>query len=125
MRILLVEDQAWVRATVIGLLEAENHELECAGDALQALGILNERGMEFYDLIISDIMMPHITGIEFVKGLRANNVKTPIILISGGGYNMDAETMLETAQTIGNVVLKKPFTGEELLNAIHSVTSEK
>lgn len=117
-RILLVEDKMAVRLTISAVLEEENFEIECASDGLEAIKMVNDRGTDKFSLIISDIMMPNLNGIEFVTGLRAVNDQTPVLFISGGGYNMVAEDMLEAAGKISDGVLKKPFNNQDLMEKV-------
>jgi DNA-binding response OmpR family regulator len=95
--------------------------VECATDGLEALNMINKDDAHDYSLIISDIMMPNLNGIEFVTGLRAVNDETPVLFISGGGYNMGAEDILEAAGKISNDILKKPFRNEDLVKKVKSL----
>jgi len=82
-----------------------------------------EEGMELFrngnfDLVITDIIMPNMEGIETIMELHKLDPKGKIIAISGGG-KMEAEKYLSTARALKvNAVLKKPFSYNELLTAM-------
>ena len=81
-RILVVEDEPAVRASVIELLEQWNYGVDQAANGEEALAYLvRQRGQ--VDLIISDVVMPRLGGIGLVKALRQHGVRTPVILMSG------------------------------------------
>jgi DNA-binding response OmpR family regulator len=124
-RILLVEDKMAIRLTISAVLEEEGFDIECASDGLEAIKMVNDGGGSGFSLIISDIMMPNLNGIEFVTGLRAVNDQTPVLFISGGGYNMGAEDMLNAAGKISDGVLKKPFSNQDLVGKVKNSLRKK
>ena len=81
-RILVVEDDPAVRASVVDLLATCNYQVDQAANGDEALASL-VRWCGHVDLIISDVVMPRLGGINLVKALRRQGVHTPVILMSG------------------------------------------
>ena len=115
-RILVVEDEEHVRDVVRQMLEQAGHEVRVAADGDQALGVW-ERWQP--DLVFTDILMPNKGGLVLIKDLRERAPRLPIVATSGGGRTGKLN-FLSTARTFrGVVTLKKPFSRQELLDAVH------
>jgi CheY-like chemotaxis protein len=106
-QILLVEDESRVAATLRKALERAGHSVLTAGDGRDALGIMQKAKV---DLVIADIVMPNVDGLELIKEIRRTDQTTKILAISGeagwmpGGY-------LRAAGVFGaDYALKKPFS---------------
>jgi len=112
-RLMLVEDDAEVRAVVAAQLEAAGHRVIVHDSALQAVAML-ERG-ERVDMVLTDYAMPDLSGIEVAARVRACCPNTPILLITGFAEIGDTE--------IGVPVLTKPFTGDQLMAAIANAST--
>ena len=70
-RILVVDDDASVRTLARAVLERAGYEVTTARDGMQAIALLAESD---YDLVLLDVMMPHVNGLDVVDELRKNNV---------------------------------------------------
>ena len=117
-RILVIDDDELVRATVKAALELAEHEVVVASDGQQ--GIASYQGGKF-DLVVTDIIMPEKEGIETILELRQHNPAVKIIAISGGGRTSN-EIFLDVAKKFGAVdVLAKPFTPKQLLASVKKV----
>ena len=116
-KVLVVEDSRAMRFFVASILEATGkfdvHEVHNGFDALRNLP------RESYQLIITDVNMPDVSGIELTKFVRANAKyrDTPVIVISTDGSKTDQQRALDAGAT---AFLAKPFTAEELLAVIDS-----
>jgi CheY-like chemotaxis protein len=110
-RILLIDDELMFRETLRAALEGMGHEVTEAGDGRKALGLyLPSR----FDLVITDLIMPEVEGIETIIELRKLNPKVKIIAMSGGG-RVTSVDYLQIARQIGaKKILVKPFQYEEL-----------
>jgi CheY-like chemotaxis protein len=118
-RILLVEDSPDVSLTVREILSASGHSVVEATSGKQALEKLKATT---FDAIVTDVWMPEMDGIAFLKEVRGAGNKIPIVVISGGAPNAPLSYTAPLASTFGaNVVLYKPFEKAELLNALKSV----
>ena len=95
-----------------------DHTIEIAHNGVEAQKILLDQR---FDLIITDIIMPDIDGFELIDHIGSRYSNTKIIAISGGG-KIASDLYLTVAERIGAaLILKKPFSADELLAAIKGV----
>jgi len=115
-KILVIEDDLEIRQLIQRLLEREGYEVLAAEDGV--------KGMESFcastpDMVITDLYMPRMKGVEAIKKIRSINADAKIIAISGGGPS-SPETLLKSARKAGATeTLAKPFDPVELLSAVH------
>lgn len=114
--ILLIEDMKGVRLALTAVLKHAGHSVTEADDGATGLEILRH-GRQF-DLVITDILMPTIDGIEVIMFLEAQANRPPIVAISGGGSQMPSDKALMLAKTKADAVLSKPFENADLLATI-------
>jgi CheY-like chemotaxis protein len=113
--ILVIDDEALVRQALTEVLEHRGYEVQCAPDGRQGLRAFHMRRP---DLVISDIIMPEMEGIETIMELRILSRDCPIIAISGGGRSGEA-VFLDVAKRLGATAsLRKPFETEDLLRTV-------
>lgn len=114
-RILVIEDEEAVRSLVTRMLSRVGHEVDEASDGREGLRMFEESPA---DLVITDINMPGMDGIEVIKAFRSVRAEVPIIAISGGGL-MPKELLLSSASALGAVeVVSKPFEIAQLVGAV-------
>jgi CheY-like chemotaxis protein len=114
-RILVVEDQRMTAEILRGSLESAGHVVELTDNGDRALALFRARPP---DLVITDIVMPVLDGIELISAIRSGASNVPIIAISGGGHTGNFE-FLEMARKLGaKEVLRKPVSREQLLAAV-------
>ena len=116
MRVLYVEDEKF-------MADAVKHNLEKSGIAAD-LAYDGEEGLDkatkdIYDVIILDIMLPKLSGIEILKHLREINIKTPIIMLSALSEVEDKVRGLDSG---ADDYLAKPFKTAELVARINALT---
>ncbi len=121
-RILLAEDDGEMRAMLSRALRKEGHRLtECANGAellLHVAPLLDPGGHVEFDLIISDIRMPGLTGMEVLEGLARHDGCPPVVLITAFGNKKTHEA----ARRFGAAaMLDKPFEIDDLLAAVGRV----
>jgi len=118
-RILIVDDDAAVQATIRLLLERAGHHVVSASDGRRGLASL--RGEQF-NLLFLDIFMPGMDGFETMRMVRQQHPRIPIIVISGRLVSSDGEAtpdFLTMATKLGAISsLQKPFKSAELLAAV-------
>ena len=113
--ILLIDDDEAFRSMLRRALQRRGHTVVEAPEGAAALRSL---GSHSVDLVITDIVMPNMDGIETIRALRASHPGLKVIAMSGGG-RVRPEGYLETATAFGAVrVFSKPFDTEELLAAV-------
>lgn len=117
-RILLVEDDEMMRQTLRVILGRAGHEVVDATNGREALECLSRENI---DLVITDIMMPEMDGIETIISLKRASPTLKLLAISGGGSTGNFE-FLEMARKFGAAeTLRKPFKPKELLDAVERV----
>ncbi|HEX9887300.1 MAG TPA: response regulator [Longimicrobiales bacterium] len=115
--ILIIDDDPQILRALAGLLEQQGHTVRQAGDGARALALLNE---ESADLVISDIYMPEMDGIEFLIRVHEEFPDLPIVAMSGGGF-MPRDELLEDASQLGAVqILAKPFALADVLRVVEN-----
>jgi CheY-like chemotaxis protein len=117
-KILIVDDEDYIRSLLIEVLSDAGYEVLAAAEGKEALGILEQHQV---DLIITDIIMPDMEGIEFInKVKRQKKLSAKIIAISGSG-NVRVDSYLNLALKMGaDSVLEKPFTIDQVLEAVRT-----
>jgi CheY-like chemotaxis protein len=114
-RILVIDDDPAVRLSVQLVLEHDGHQVVCAADGEE--GLLTFASMP-PDLVVTDIIMPNIEGIETIMEIRKRDPKTPILAISGG-TRLSSIDFLRMAEMLGaNAILPKPFERQDLIAAV-------
>jgi two-component system response regulator AtoC len=113
-RILVVDDDPGIRLLIKRLLRPEACEIIEAADGLQVLAILN-RG-EPFDVVISDLRMPAMGGIDFLDAMTTHYPQIPVIISS---VHDRPEAVDEAIQKGAVHYLPKPFTREQLLDSLY------
>lgn len=119
MKLLLVEDNPQLNKALTTLLKRNSYLVDSASDGEEALIYLKEYQ---YDVIILDIMLPKIDGLEVLRRARRDNVQTPIILLTARSTIEDKITGLDLG---ADDYLPKPFSTEELLARIRALGRRK
>jgi two-component system, cell cycle sensor histidine kinase and response regulator CckA len=109
-RILVVDDQELIRDLLAHWLQARGHEALVASTGSEALEIFAERGSEL-DLVVLDVTMPKMSGLEVLEQIRTTNTTLPVLL-SSGYLKQEAAPDLERLGCSG--FLQKPFHLHEL-----------
>lgn len=124
LRVLVAEDDDEMRKLLLETLRAEGYEVvECRDGAdfllqLQSF-IVNTRSMDF-DVIISDIIMPGLTGLEILEDLHECKGFPPMILITAFG---DKGTRARAIKSGAAAIIDKPFEIDDLLAKIREIVS--
>ncbi|MEK7344218.1 MAG: response regulator [Pseudomonadota bacterium] len=117
--ILLVDDEDLLREGVREILELSDFQVIEARDGVEALELFAVNNV---DLVISDIVMPNMDGVDFVSRLRESFPAVPILTISGGSRVVSARFGLDSALLSGaNSSLTKPFTAAQLLEKVNAL----
>jgi DNA-binding response OmpR family regulator len=109
MRILLVEDEVMLRDGLTDLLEGAGHEVVAVGDGLTGA----ERGTaEAFDMVVLDLMLPRLDGLEVCRRLRLARPALPVLMLTAKGDEADKVAGLSTG---ADDYVTKPFSPRELL----------
>ena len=119
MKILIAEDTADLNKAICAILSHEGYDTVSAFDGEEALGILRQ---DSFDMIVLDIMMPKMDGIEVLKSLRQSNILTPVLLLTAKAEVDDRVGGLDAG---ADDYLTKPFAMKELLARIRAQTRRK
>ncbi len=115
LKILIVDDQEIIRELISEILRSDGHDITVAATGVEALLHLNKAQ---YDLIISDLSMPDMTGSQLASEIRAKGNKIPFILLTGFGDEMLAQGSTPPGV---DLVLSKPVTSASLYQAIKKI----
>ncbi len=117
--VLLVEDELLLREGVQEVLEVHGYKVMVAGDGAEALALLGHTPVS---LIISDLVMPNMNGVDFVQRVRQQFPKLPIIVASGSPGAVMKRLGIDSIQVPGaTACIMKPFKSAELLALVKQV----
>lgn len=119
MKLLLVEDNIQLNKALTTLLKRNSYLVDSASDGEEALMYIKDYQ---YDVIILDIMLPKIDGLEVLRRTRRDNIQTPIILLTARSTIEDKITGLDLG---ADDYLPKPFSTDELLARIRALGRRK
>lgn len=112
IRILVVDDERAIRNTLKEVLEYENYVVDAVSSGMQALELI---GSKSYNLVITDIFMDNINGIELFEKVRVTHPSLPFIVISG---HATIETAVELTKNGAYYILKKPLDMNDILSKV-------
>ena len=116
-RVLIVEDEQTDRLALATIVEGRGHVVYFASNGEQAFKIYMRKSI---DVVVTDLLMPHVSGIEFIVALKALFPDAPIIAVSAKGPEL-----LATAENKGAcAALGKPVDPQELLEAIEKAAPD-
>ena len=115
MRILVVDDEPAVRDLTVEILRRNGYKPHGVPTARHALDLLDE---EEFDLVVSDVVMPEMTGVELLYELRRRQPDLPVILMTGGSNEPERTTKAVELGAAG--LLYKPFSLAELTQVVAS-----
>ncbi|MBQ9902771.1 MAG: response regulator transcription factor [Clostridia bacterium] len=119
MKILLVEDEVALSNAVKKLLEQKGYLVDAVYDGLSAVDYAE---ISPYDLLIVDIMLPGLDGIQVIERLRKSNLNTPVLMLTARTAISDKVTGLNVG---ADDYMTKPFHSEELLARVGALTRRK
>ncbi|MBN2301268.1 MAG: response regulator [Lentisphaerae bacterium] len=118
-KILMVDDEEAVLRSLAALLATDGHQVTSEMNGNRAIEILKS---EQFDLLLTDLRMYPLDGMELMKFVRSEYPSMPVVVISAYG----ADNTVEKAKDLGCVAyVKKPFRIQEVLNAVKNAVADK
>ena len=124
--ILVTEDQETLKEMLAVVLTDEGYQVDTASNGHEAWNLIKNK---HYDLLLTDLYMPEMNGIELIQKCQQHSADTTIILLSGGGRELKAETgdtvisFLDQELKI-DLFLKKPCNLIDLLDTVENLLSK-
>ena len=115
MRILYIEDEKYLAEAVIHLLKKEKINVDWTGDGEEGLELALKPN---YDVIVLDIMLPGLSGLEILQTVRGRGIKTPIIMLSALN---EVEDKIKGLEYGADDYLAKPFKTAELVARLRAL----
>jgi DNA-binding NtrC family response regulator len=117
--ILVVDDERAIQDTLAWCLRTDGHEVRTAGSGEEALAIMADQG---FDLIISDIIMPGLSGVDVLRKARALQPRTPIVLITAFAT---VETAVEALREGASDYVIKPLKFDDLRHRVQGLLEHR
>ena len=111
-KVLVVDDEKSVRVTLREFLRNDGHEVWVAEDADKAMAML---AAEDFDVVVTDIIMPKVTGVSLLKSIKEKSPHVQVILMTG---EPTVETASEAVRARAFDYLTKPIGKEQLLKTV-------
>src|SRR5579885_3539978 len=115
MHLLVVEDERRLANLLRRMLAEERHTVDLAHDGRTGLDLALS---DTYDMVILDLMLPDVDGIEICRQMRQNRVETPVLMLTARGAVEDRVAGLNAG---ADDYLVKPFAMEELLARVNAL----
>jgi DNA-binding response OmpR family regulator len=116
MRVLVVEDEPTMLSALSDALTHERLAVDTAPDGRDALSKVHVE--QAYDLILLDLMMPHVDGLTFLRSIRSEGYAMPVLILTARDLTSDKVTGLDAG---GDDYLTKPFNLTELLARVRAL----
>lgn len=115
-RVLVIDDEEYVRDVLAAILAEQGHEATCAGSAEEALRLLDEKD---FDIVFTDLAMPKVDGIAAATEIRSRKPQTRIVLMSG--YGADRARARAADSNCIDTSISKPFRMNEIQAALKTL----
>ena len=114
-QVLVVDNESGSRGNIAFLLREQGYAVDEADDGLTALDLLDKKT---FDLLICDVVMPRLSGLDVVRRIEASSISTPVILITGHPELLDEKGL-------GHLpCFTKPFNLYDLLRSVKQALNE-
>lgn len=115
LKVLVAEDEPWIRAAIVEMVEGFGHDIKVVGDATNGIEAWHMIQQLWPTVLITDIMMPVMDGLELVRNISENKIPMAVIIISGYENFQYAQQAISYGV---NKYLLKPVNREELQDAL-------
>jgi CheY-like chemotaxis protein len=111
-RVLVLDDERIVRELIVEILERAGYAVVSAEDAEAALQLVEANA---FDLLVPDIVMPGLSGLEVLERVKSLRPELPVVVVTGAGTDQNLATAVERGAA---AAITKPFTHAELREAV-------
>ena len=118
-RVLIMDDEENMRHMLSVLLQRENFQVSLASNGRQGLDMLRRRQ---FDVVLCDVKMPEMNGLEFLTALREQSMHVPVVMMSAFGT---VELAVEAMKQGADDFITKPFQGEEVILILEKVLNQR
>jgi len=118
-KIMVVDDEAGIRDILSEILAVKGFEVTSAKDGMESLRYMRTKN---YDLVVTDINMPHLNGIELLKKMKKAGRKEKIVIMTGSAFELPDHN---NDMPMIYFQLKKPFKIDDFLHVVSSVLKSK
>lgn len=115
MKVLLIEDEKITRKTLTDFISKEGYEIESSGDGLEALAVF-EKGK--FDVVVTDLRLPGMNGIEILKNIKDKSPQCTVIMITAYAT---VETAIDALKLGAYDYLTKPFNPDRLISMLNHI----
>lgn len=120
-RVLVAEDMPEMRRLMELELVAEGYVVDVVSDGIDLWRHCMDEALAETDLVVTDVRMPGLDGIEVLRRIRAQGINTPVLVVTAfGDHQLHRE-----ARNLGAEVLNKPFDFDTLLDRVEQMISER
>lgn len=121
MKILVVDDDDLIRMVMVQALQSAGYETDESPDGTDAIKKLEQ---DHFDLVVTDLVMPGDDGVSVTNHVRNSGLRIPMLAVSSCPDGGSLASLLDFARTFSEDVIGKPFTKEQLLEAVERVACE-
>jgi DNA-binding response OmpR family regulator len=118
LRILIIDDDEAIRDSMQMILSAHGYQTCVAGGGPEGLGRLTQ---EQFDIVITDILMPDVDGIETIREIRKHHPSMKILAMSGGDYSGRFNSLISAHGLGADQIMRKPIDEDVLLTTIRGL----
>src|SRR5207247_1665437 len=118
-RILVIDDEKSMRELLTHLLKRAGHRVNAAESGEKGIELFDK---DVYDLVISDVSMPGMSGLDVLRKVRDSSPETPVVLITAYGSK---ETAIEAVKLGAFDYFEKPFNVEEVLKRVGNALAQR
>jgi PAS domain S-box-containing protein len=118
-RILVIDDEALVRSVLSQILSQAKHQVTVAENGENGIQLFGEKG---FDIVLTDLGMPNMSGWEVCKAIKKISPHTPVGMITGWGMEVDQPNHVESRV---DFIISKPFDFNQILNVVAETMESK
>lgn len=116
-RVLVVDDERHIRGLLSELLAIWGCQTDLAADGAEGLTLFKQKS---YDLVLTDYLMPGVSGLELVESVRSSNPSVGVIMFTASGAELDSH-----GRRLGFTLLRKPLQIDRLETAVKQALGDR